>query len=161
MPSNPTNNFKFFEDGFLTFTTGSTTGGTALLRLSDITLSMSRDVDETVTFDNAFVKIYNPTFFSWNISCSGVLAADTGGESELAFSSSGDTHINGVLNGIQLVEHVKNRTTAGFVWLKLDASNYQKGKVIITSMEIAGSAGSKMTYSLELQGSGNLTKVTS
>ena len=156
------NAFKYFEsDGFLVLNmTGGTTYGKVLLRLTDISLTTNRDTDETTTFDNNFTKVYNPTYFNWNVSATGVLSSDTG-ESEFEAGQSGDTKVNGTYNGLELVELIKSRTTQGNIIIKLSSSNYQKGKVIITSFEVSGSAGSKLTYSIEMQGSGNLTLATS
>jgi hypothetical protein len=155
-----TNSFKYFEDGFLTLNmTGGTTGGKVILRLTDITLSIKRDTDETVTFDNAFTKIYNPTYMNWNVSCSGVISSDTG-EPEFAASASGDSRVINTYNGLELLELIKTRTTSGYIYMKIAPSVYQKGKVIITSYEVSGSAGSKLVYSCELQGSSDLTLAT-
>jgi hypothetical protein len=158
----PTYGFKQFNDGFLVLNaTGGTSNGRVLLRLTDITISQSRDVDETITFDTPnFTKIVQPTYHNWNVSCSGIISTDTG-ESEFAGSASGDTKIVNTYNGLELVEVIKTRTTNAHIIIKLSDSNYQKGNVVITSMEVSGSAGSKLTYSLEMQGYGELTKATS
>jgi hypothetical protein len=155
------NAFKYFEDGFLTLNmTGGTSGGKVLLRLTDITLKQSRDIDETVTFDNNWNKIKIPTFYNWNVSCSGIISSDTG-ESEFEASASGDTRIINTYNGIDLIDLIKTRTTSAYIYGKFGSTTYQKGKVVISSMEVSGSAGSKMTYSLELEGSGSLTSASS
>lgn len=155
------NSFKYFEDGFLTYNpTGGTTGGRVILRLTDISLSINRDTEETVTFDNGFTKIYNPTYMNWTCSCSGVISSDSG-ESEFAASASGDSRVINTYNGLELLEAIKTRTTSGYIYMKVAPSIYQKGKVIMTSFEVSGSAGSKLVFSLELQGSGDLTLATS
>jgi hypothetical protein len=156
-----TNAFKYFEDGFLTLNlTGGTAGGKVLLRLTDISLKMSRDIDETVTFDNNFNKVKNPTFFNWSVSASGVISSDTG-ESEFESSSSGDTRVINTYNGLELIDVIKTKTTSAYVYMKIASATYQKGKVIVSSFEVSGSVGSKLTYSIEMQGSGSLTTATS
>lgn len=155
-----TNDFKYGEDGLLLLSTTGSTSGKAILRLTDISLSISNDVDETVTFDNAWSKVFNQTYTNWTISCSGVLSSDTG-ESEFLGTSSGDTKMVGTYNGLELIAVAKDRTTTKHVILKLDSDHYEKGTVIITSMEISASAGEKYVYSIEMQGSGQLTKVSS
>lgn len=155
-----TNDFKYGEDGFLVLSTTGSTNGKAILRLTDISLSITNDADETVTFDNAWYKVYNQTYTNWTVSCSGVLSSDSG-ESEFLGTSSGDTKIVGTYNGLELIAVAKDRSTTKHIILKLDDTHYEKGNVIVTSMEISASAGQKYVYSLELQGSGRLTKAES
>jgi hypothetical protein len=156
-----TNSFKYFEsDSFLTLNlTGATTGGRVLLRLTDVSLSIQRDTDETVTFDNGFTKVYQPTYMNWSVSCSGVISSDTG-KPEFVSPLSGDSRIIGTYNGLELIDAVKTRTTSGYLYMRIAPSVYQKGKCIIQSMEVSGSAGSKLVFSLQLQGSGDLITST-
>jgi hypothetical protein len=158
-----TNNFLYFEQsGFLTINlTGGTTGGKVLLRLTSLELSQSRDIDETITFDSGqYSKIKNSTYYDWSVSCEGIVSTDTG-ESEFIHPSSADTRIINTYNGLELVDLIKTRTNSAYIYMKVGPSVYQKGKVIISKMDIKSQAGQKITYSLQLTGSGDLTSATS
>lgn len=137
---------KYFENGYISLK------GKGLLKLTDITLSENTDTDETTSFDSDFSKEYEPGYFGWTASASGILTDDTAEPSKWA-----DVPISGATNAFELIEMGKGRVKYDMI-LKLDTGNYQKGKVIINSMEVSGSLGAKMTYSLSLQGDGKLTK---
>src|SRR5687768_4563321 len=128
------NQFQYFENGFLVLNaSGGTTNGKAILRLTDISLSINRDIDETTSFDQPnFTKVKQPTYLDWSVSCSGVMSIDVG-ESEFHSTSSGDTKIVNTLNGYELVELAKTRSTTAHIIIKLADAFYQKGKVIISS----------------------------
>jgi hypothetical protein len=156
-----TNNFQYFDNGFLTLNmTGGTAGGKVLLRLTDITLSQKRDIETTTTFDNNFKKVKRSTYYDWSIKADGIVATDSG-ESEFLSASSADTRIINTYNGLELFELIKNQTNSAQVYLKLATSVYQKGNVIITACDISASSGNYLKYSLQLEGSGDLSLATS
>jgi len=156
-----TNSFKYFDDGFLTLNmTGGTTYGKVLLRLTDITISQKRDVESVTTFDNNFKKVKRPTYYEWSVKASGIIASDTG-ESEFIGSSSGDSRINGTYNGLELNELIKSQSQIAQIYVKVAPSIYQKGNVIITSFEMSASSGQFLKYSIDMEGSGDLTLATS
>jgi hypothetical protein len=155
-------NFLYGNDGYILINpTGGTSNGRVLLRLTDFTLGTARQVDTTQTFDMPnFTSISRPTTFEWTVSATGIVSDDTG-ESEFQGSSSGDTRIVNTYNGLELLEVMKEKNQSAVVTLKLASANWQRGTVVITKFDISGSVGSKNTYSLEMQGSGLLTKLSS
>lgn len=149
--------YKFFEDGYLIYnSSGSTTNGKVILRLQDISLSFEREVSEVAAFDTAWSREYIPTFSNWTVSASGAVT-DLTSDTAFSGSSSGETKINGSYNGLQLLEEVKKRNTSGVIVLKFADDNYQSGNVILTSYEISASQGENMSFSLEMQGTGQLS----
>lgn len=151
-----TNSIKYFENGFLVLTSGTT--GSAILGLQDISLSYSVDTTELQAFDTNFQKLYAPSYKNWSVSASGVFMSMSG-ESE--FPQSGDTNVVGGQSAAALLELIKLRKTDQKIILKLDTNNYQKGSVLVTSFEVSATAGENMSFSLELQGTSELTKATS
>lgn len=149
---------KYFENGFLVIGTGSTaTSGKGVLGLQSISLSYTVDVEEVTIFDNNFTKIFTPTYKSWTASASGMfmsLVTET-------HPQSGDTKFVGATNASLLLEQIKTRSTDLKAFFKIDSSNYQGGTCIITSYELSADAGSPMSFSIELQGTSDLTKSTS
>lgn len=141
---------KYFETGFITL------NGKMLMKLTDISLSVDVDTDEVHSFDSDYFKEYEYGYGGWKASANGILTDDS---AELT-KFSGETGITGVTNGFDALEAVKSRTKYNLV-IKIDSSNYQKGTVLLTSCPISGAMGTKMTYSLEMQGSGLLTKYSS
>lgn len=142
---------KNFESGFLVIGT-SGTKGKAVLKLTDVSLSYSVDTDEITSFDSSFAKTYQPTYSSWNVSCSGIFADDIAPN---PYSGS-STQVTGATNGILLLDQTKLRATCKLI-LKVDTANFQRGDIIINSYELKGAVGNKMTYTLQLQGTGALT----
>jgi predicted secreted protein len=140
---------KYFESGFLVLA-NNTTSGKQILKLTDVSLTYNVDTDETTSFDNSYSKTYEPTYMSWTVSCSGMITDDSA-------DINTDAAVTGSTNGLLLLEQAKLRTGTKII-MKIDSSNYQKGDVIITSYDLKAAVGSKMTFSLNLQGSGALTK---
>lgn len=140
---------KYFENGFLAI------GGKAVVKLTDITVSYSTDTDEVTSFDSNFTKEYEIGYGGWTASASGIVSDDATKPTRL----SGETSLSGTtaVNAYDILEYAKTRTIYDFI-VKVDTGNYQKGKVIINSMEVSGAVGSKMTYSIGLQGTSGLTK---
>ena len=142
---------KNFENGFLVIGT-SGTKGKAVLKLTDVSLNYVVDTDETTNYDSSFAKTYQATYSSWNVSCSGIFADDI-----LPNPYSGSsTQVTGATNGILLLEQTKLRATCKLI-LKVDSSNFQRGDIILNSYDLKGAVGNKMTFSLQLQGTGALT----
>jgi hypothetical protein len=128
---------KYFNSGFLTL------DGDILLKITDISLNYSVDSDEITSFDSDFNKEYYPTFSNWTVSASGIFADDTTEPSKF----SGETRVSGATNGIAILEVIKSKATNVGLVLKIDTGNYQTGDVIITSFDLTGALGTKMTYS--------------
>lgn len=141
---------KYFNNGYLTL------AGDVLLKLTDVSLNYTVDTDEVTSFDSDFNKEYYPTFGGWTATASGIFADDTTEPDKF----SGETRVSGTTNGIELLETIKAKSIdVGFV-LKVDSSNYQVGSVLISSYDLTAGLGTKMTFSLNLQGVGALTKAS-
>ncbi len=141
---------KYFNSGFLTL------AGKVVVKLTDISVNYSVDTDEVTSFDSNYVKEYQAGYGGWTASATGIVSDDSTEPTKY----SGETRVTGVTNGFDLLETSKARIPLALV-MKVDTSNYQTGTVIVTSYDISGALGSKMTYSLSLQGTGNLTKASS
>jgi hypothetical protein len=157
----PSNQFINISDAFLVLNmTGSTTTGRVLLRLTGINLSASREVTEASTYDNYAIIKRPANAYSWEISCDGIASSDTG-ESEFQNTNSGSTYVVNTYNALELLELIKTKTSSATIVYKLAANNFQKGNVIITSIELSSAVNEDVTFSLSLSGSGDLTKTTS
>ena len=143
-------NIKYFENGYLTLS------GDMIMKLTDISMSYTVDTDEVTSYDSSYSKEFEPTYTSWTASANGIVASTASTPSKF----SGESRISGNTTGIDLLETIKNRQIAQLV-MKVDSSNYQVGNVILNQYDLSGSIGSKMTYSLSFQGTGDLTKYAS
>jgi hypothetical protein len=145
---------QFFENGFLIL--GTSTNSTGVLGLDNISLSYDVGVEEIKVFENNFAKTYVPTDTDWKISAGGYVLVS--GLTESIHPFSGNTHFVSVTDAQALLETAKARATTTIATLKLATGNYQSGSAIITSIKFDASATSPMKFSIELQGTGALTK---
>lgn len=157
------NTFNYAENGFLVINTTASTStyGKYVLRMNNIEVNIENDMDEYSTLDNPFVKIYEQSYSDWSLSCSGYLTPDTGETQITGISSSGDTKINGTINGLELIDVALDRDNPKSIIVKLHTNVYYKGAVVIKSMKISAQVGQAYEYDLQIQGSSTLTKVTS
>lgn len=142
---------KYFNEGYMIL------DGDGLLKLTDITISFAGDTDEVTTFDTFPWKDYESTYQGWTASANGVFESGT---TELS-KWSGETRISGATSGAELLEKAKVRTSKNDFAVKVMPGLFQTGQVIITAYELSGAVGSKMTFSLSLQGCGALAKASS
>jgi hypothetical protein len=152
MASYDSTSLKFFESGFLTVGTGK-----VVLGLTDISLDYTVDSEEYLTYDFNRSKKFYPTFSSWKASASGKFLAISG---DTYSPQSGDTRVVTSHNGASLLEQITLKGDLPIVF-KLDASNYQVSTAILTSYSVSSSAGSALEFTIELQGTSDLTKQTS
>lgn len=157
---------KFFEDGFLGINATGTTASnsvSALICLTDISLSYDNDTLEIQHAEDNFNKQYINTSSSWTAEASFSYSEATG-SGQLDFSRySGDTKLlsgaNKVINASQLFELAKVKNKQYPLIVRLSTGNYQKGMVIITNVSLEGSVGAFKTGSISFQGAGALAKV--
>ena len=141
---------KFLEanKGFLSL------NGKQVMQLMDITVTYSTATEETASFDNQFIKSFQPTWTSWTADATFIADDTTAG-----YYTGTTSNPTGSTNGLLMFESIKLRTAMNLV-VKIDAGNFQKGSVIVTSCDIKAQAGKFLTGSIKMQGSGALTKAT-
>src|SRR5688572_16367413 len=100
--------------GFLVITTSTT--GSAILALTNISLDFSVESEEVLTFEQNRSKSFATTFDSWTVSCEGFFTTLTGDTSHPA---SGSTYVTGGQNGADLLELIKTKSNSQKIILKL------------------------------------------
>lgn len=141
---------KFLEanKGFLSL------GGKQVMQLTDINIAYSVGTEEVAAFDNQFQKIFQSTWKSWTADAT-FITDDT----VTGYYTGTTSNPTGSTNGLLIFEQIKVGTALNLV-VKIDAGNFQKGSVIVTSVDLKYSSGKFGTGSIKMQGSGALTKAT-
>src|SRR6267154_3440021 len=117
---------KFIESnkGFLSI------NNKQVMQLTDISIAYTTATEEVAAFDNLFVKAFQPTWTSWTADAT-FIADDI----VTGFYTGTTSNPTGSTNGLLLFEAIKLRTAMNLV-VKIDAGNFQKGSVIVTSCDI-------------------------
>ena len=131
-------------------------GKKMIAQLSDISLSYQVGTEEIGTFDQNFVKAFEPTTSTWTADASFIADDTVTGYLSYTGGTAAGT-LTGTTNGFLLLETAKNRGKVTFC-IKLDSGNLQRGTVIISSVDVKASSGKYISGSIKLQGSGALTK---
>jgi hypothetical protein len=145
---------KYFENGVLILNlTGGTTHGKGILGLTSIDFKYSVDTIEVSAFDLNRNVLKIPNKKTWSISCEGLFLTLSG---DTYLPSSGDTKVTGGISSKELMQAVKLAATTNQIILKVGPNHYEKGNVLLSDFSFKASSNEAITFSLQLDGSGDL-----
>ena len=125
--------------------------------MTSFNLDYQNGTESLLSFDSNFVEGNAYTTSNWTISCEAYFTRISG---DTTSPNSGSTYVIGGKAGSQMLQMAKDRATNLIVILKTD-NMIQRGNVLISSFSMSSSAGSVLTYQLELKGNSALTTVSS
>ncbi len=135
--------------------------GMVIARCTDFTMSVNKEVIDITSFDSKGFKEYVGDTIDWNISFGSLVTRNYGAGSTPSGVGSG------VFNNLfdQLVSEGNDYpATIGlgdsYIGTGVESGNFFSGGGILQGLDLDGSVGDRMTYSGNLQGSGELKRTT-